>query len=275
MAIKQLVQKQDLEAPGTPSRALSKGVEIIELLSAADSPMQLGAIARQIRLGKPSTFRLLQSLVKSGVVGTSGSGEYHAIRRFTPIQESSWVTELIAAADEEMRRINAELAETVSLAALFEDHIRVVHTIESSREIRMSNYLSRILSPYGSSLGKAIVAHQSTPKLNNLFQVYGVYPLTKKTITEPGSIAEELARIRARGYSSEFEETVEGGCCFGAPVRTKEGVRAAISVSMPIARFSEAVEVRVSETLIAAALKVEKNLTVLHRRSLSASLRLG
>ena len=48
-----------------------------------------------------------------------------------------------------------------TLAALFEDHIRVVQTLESSREIRMSNHLLRILSPYGSSLGKAIAAHQS------------------------------------------------------------------------------------------------------------------
>lgn len=268
MAIKQLIKKRLAPEPadaGVPSRALSKGIEIIDLLSAAESPVPLGSIAHKIRLGKPSTFRLLQTLVSSGVVGASGTGDYFPIRRFAPMQESTWVDDLIAASREQMERINAECAEAVTLAALFDDHIRVVQTIESSREIRMSNYLSRILSPYGSSLGKAIAAHQSAAKLNQLFQVYGVYPLTKNTIIDPTLIQEELARIRERGYSSEFEETVEGGCCFGAPIRLHDQqVQAGISVSMPIARFTDGLESRLGEILTRAALRIGKNFGSLH-----------
>ena len=247
--------KLTIERPS--SRALSKGVQIIELLSEAESPLALGTIAHRIRLGKPSTFRLLQTLVATGVVSTSGNGDYFPVRRFAPMQESSWVDALVTAARPEMNRINADLAEAITLAALFGDHIRVVQTLESTREIRMSNYLSRILSPYGSSLGKAIAAHQDPARLNQLFQVYGVYPLTKKTIVDPALMLEELERTRRRGYSSEFEETVEGGCCFGAPIRVAHQVRAAISVSIPIARYSDGFDAKVGEILIAAASRIE------------------
>ncbi len=272
MATKPLIDKQVTSSPGAagvPSRALLKGVEIVELLSSADSPLSLRAIAHQIRLGKPSTFRLLQTLVSTRVVGASGNGDYYPIRRFSPIQESTWVDELIVAARAATERLSAELAEAVTLAALFEDHVRVVHTLESTREIRMSNYLSRILSPYASSLGKAIAAYQSPARLNQLLQVYGVYPITGKTITEPTSILEEMAQIRGRGYSSEFEETVVGGCCFGAPICVQEqNVRAAVSVSLPISRLTEGLELRLGQMLKDAALQIGKNLATGNKQGL-------
>lgn len=266
MAVKTLINKQPApRRPSIPSRALAKGLEIIELLSAAERPMSLRAIAQEIRLGKPSTLRLLQTLVAAGFAGASGNGDYYSVRRFSPVHDSNWIDELIAAAREEMERINVELAETVTLAALVEDHIRVVHTLESSREIRMSNYLSRILSPYASSLGKAIAAYQPPARLNQLLQVYGVYPFTPKTLTDPTLIREALARIRERGYSSEFEETVPGGCCIGVPIRGQDQhVRAALSVSLPIARLTEGLESRISELLKQAASRIE---TKLVRRS--------
>lgn len=264
MAVKTLSKKSmtaGARAGAVPSRALSKGLQIVELLAAADSPSSLGAIAREIRLGKPSTLRLLQTLVSAGYVNASGKGEYYPIRRFAAIHESTWIDDLIAAAREEMERMNVELAETVSLAALRDDHIRVIHTLESSREIRMSNYLSRILSPYASSLGKAIAAYQNPLRLNQLLQVYGVYQFTNNTITEPTLIREELARIRERGYSSEFEETVPGGCCIGVPIHgSDQHVRAALSISLPIARLTEGLELKISELLMESAGRIAANL---------------
>jgi DNA-binding IclR family transcriptional regulator len=263
MPAKTLVKKAatNPEGVGPPSRALSKGIEIVDLLSSSDSPLSLRTIAHEIRLGKPSTFRLLQTLVNTGVIGTSGNGDYYPIRRFSAVQGSTWVESLIAASREAMERVSAELAEAVTLAALFEDHIRVVHTLESTREIRMSNYLTRILSPYASSLGKAIAAFQSPARLNQLLQVYGVYPITVNTITEPTLILNEMARTRERGYSAEFEETVKGGCCFGAPIRAQDqNVRAAISVSLPVSRLAEGLESRLADMLKEAASHIEKNL---------------
>src|SRR3954463_16282782 len=83
------------ESPEAPSRALSKGLEIVELLCASDSPVSLRAIAEGIGLGKPSTLRLLQTLVSSGVVHTNGDGSYSPLRRFTAPKGVTWVDEVI------------------------------------------------------------------------------------------------------------------------------------------------------------------------------------
>ena len=255
------------DSPETPSRALSKGIEIVELISDADAPVSLRAIAEEIGLGKPSTLRLLQTLVSAGVVDTKGDGNYFPRRRFTTPRGATWVDEVILAAREDMERLSAELAEAVTLAALYEDHIRVVSTIESRSEIRMSNYLSRILSPYASSLGKAIAAHQTPDHFHQLLQVYGVYRFTSRTITEPGMIREEMARTRERGYSEEFEETVAGGCCFGAPIRVDDRVRSAVSISLPVSRFTPAHESTLGECVKAAAQRIERKLATSKRRA--------
>ncbi|MDZ4798589.1 MAG: IclR family transcriptional regulator C-terminal domain-containing protein [Bryobacteraceae bacterium] len=51
--------------------------------------------------------------------------------------------------------------------------------------------------------------------MQGMILVYGIYQIT---INDPAAICKEMARIRERGYSQEREESVQGGCCFGAAV---------------------------------------------------------
>ena len=124
----------------------------------------------------------------------------------------------------------------------------------------------RILPPYASSLGKAIAAFQTADRLEVLLRVYGIYPFTRNTITEPVRIRDEFARVRERGYACEREETVEGGCCFAAPVRLPdEPVRAAISVSLPVSRVTSHLEATLPKRLLASAARISTELRSLLR----------
>jgi len=243
------------------SRALAKGLEMLQLLS-DDRPRSLTELCAAIGLGKASTLRLLQTLVSTGFVSREPGGVYSARGiRAVDSADRSFVAALMEAAEEDIQVLNSDLAETVSMAVLRDDHIRVVRTLESPQHIRMSNYPDRILAPYASSLGKAISAWQSPERLQTLLQVYGIYRTTDKTITDPILIREEMARIRERGYAREYEETVPGGCCFGAPVSAKgQPVMAAISISMPSSRLTPKMEKAAPELLLKAAARVSRKL---------------
>lgn len=243
------------------SRALAKGLEILQLLS-GEQALSLTELCAAIGLGKASTLRLLQTLVSTGFVSREPGGVYSARGiRAAESADRSFVTSLIEAAEEDIQGLNSDLAETVSLAVLREDHIRVVRTVESPQHIRMSNYADRILAPYASSLGKAISAWQSPERLQVLLQVYGIYRTTDKTITDPILIRQEMARIRERGYAREYEETVPGGCCFGAPVAARgQPVLAAISISMPSSRLTPRLEKAAPELLVKTAARIGRKL---------------
>ena len=61
---------------------------------------------------------------------------------------------------------------------------------------------------------------------------------TQNTLTDPARLAEELERIRQRGYSTECEEYLAGICTLAVPVQDADGrVVAALSVHAPVARL--------------------------------------
>lgn len=242
------------EKQNEPSRALAKGLQILEALATADKPRTLAQIASAIGLGKASTFRLTQTLVGAGYVTQNERAEYELRGAWTGAGLDKWARTLGPVARPEIERLCDEISETVSLGLLCEDHIRVFDTVESPRHVRMSNYKDRILPPYASSLGKAIAAFQTPEMLAGLINVYGLYPITQNTLTDLTAIRRDMERVREMGYSREYEETVCGGCCFGAPIRDdRDEVRAAVSVSMPVIRLTETLEKRIPMLVVETA----------------------
>lgn len=251
--------------PAVQNRGLAKGLELIETLASARKPLSLGELATAAGLGKASTLRLLRTLEATGFAGRDPAGGlYSSATLCNGNSTHAWESRLLEAARPEMAALAADLAETVSLAVLRQDHVRVIHTVESPRQVRMSNYLNRILPPYSSSLGKAIAAFQEPADFQVLLQVYGVCQTTPRTIVDPVQIRIEMDRTRSRGYSFEYEESVPGGCCFGAPVRTGPGaaVRAAVSISLPTSRFEEKLEKTLPKLVMQLASRIARNLPV-------------
>jgi DNA-binding IclR family transcriptional regulator len=251
----------DMTNPKVESRALAKGLQLLDLLAEAGDSLSLADLARRIGLGKASTFRLLQTLIASGHVTQDAHQDYALGCSWSRADAGAAARNVLTAARPEMELLSADLSETVTLAMLRDDHIRVADTIESPHHIRLSNPVGRILAPYASSLGKAVAAWQPPEILQRLIQVYGIYQMTPHTITDPAAIRHDMASIRERGYSHEREESVAGGCCFGAPLFDAGGqVRASVSVAMPLIRFTPELEIRIPEALRAAAARISRTL---------------
>jgi IclR family acetate operon transcriptional repressor len=169
----------------------------------------------------------------------------------------AWVRHLSEAALPEMRKLQLDFAETISMAALIEDHIRVIEVLDSPQVLRMANYAGRILPPYASSLAKAITAYQTPQQVAVLLQIFGTYRFTENTIIEPRLIQADLAKVREQGYAVDDEETVIGGLCIGAPVRDADGdVIAAVSISQAKQRLTPELRELLPGTLIESSARI-------------------
>jgi DNA-binding IclR family transcriptional regulator len=248
-----------LKPPPEPgSRALAKGLILLDYLGENRRPMPLAQLAARAGLGKASTLRLLGTLESMGWLVREGGEGYRLDRDWPRAQGQSRLRRLYVAALPELGRLNAALAETITLAALFGDHVRVLEVLDSPHLIRMANYKDRILPPYASSLGKAITAFQKPPDIALLLQIYGTYRFTENTLTDFRAIHAELAAVRERGFSCDNEETILGGVCFGAPIRSADGtVTAALSVSQPKQRLTSALR----ESLPAIVMEAARNVS--------------
>lgn len=220
--------------PADTSRGLALGLKILNYLRSEGQAFSLGELAAYTRLGKPSLLRLLRTLEGMGYISRDANRNY----RIEVETSAAGVRESLRVLRQVWGRFAGEIqsqsGETVSLAYLFDDHIRVVDVMESPQHIRMSNFVGRILQPYASSLAKAITAFQDDALIQTLLDVYGIYRATQHTLVDQLAIQNEFASVRARRFAEDKEETVEGGYCIGAPIHDPaQRVFAAISVSSP------------------------------------------
>jgi DNA-binding IclR family transcriptional regulator len=97
---------------------------------------------------------------------------------------------------------------------------------------------------HSTGVGKAALAFQPEAVIERIIRL-GLPAFTRNTITDPVRLREELALIRARGYSIDAGEMELNIRCVAAPIRNSTGrVMAAISVSgaerrMPDERIHE------------------------------------
>jgi DNA-binding IclR family transcriptional regulator len=91
---------------------------------------------------------------------------------------------------------------------------------------------------HSTALGKAILAGMDAQTFERALARSGLCRSTGRTITTVLALQKELQLVRARGFAIDWEESVEGACCIGFPVRNCLGaVIGAIGASMDARRF--------------------------------------
>lgn len=222
------------------SKVIGRALSILAVLREAGRPMALAELTATLALAKSSVFRLLHTLEVSGYLERTPHGEYRLTADLRVWGDGKRVTDLVDVALPHMQALGREFGETITLAMHFDNRIEVVATVDSPQLIRMANTVGRILPPHASSLGKAITAHQPAPVVERLRRSYGNHRFTPHTIIDDVLLEQAYAKVRAQGYSTDTEESVLEGCCFGAPVTAPDGsVLAAISLSLPKMRLKD------------------------------------
>jgi IclR family acetate operon transcriptional repressor len=132
----------------------------------------------------------------------------------------------------------------------------------------MANTVGRILPRHASSLGKAIAAVQREDVRDRLVRSYGIHRFTDHTITDEMELKREFERVRSRGYSTDADESVLEGMCFGAPILSANAAAlAAISLSASKMRMrDEQLQKRVVAALRRAAEVVSRALAARTQR---------
>lgn len=220
------------------SRAIGNALSILELLQMSDRPLALAEIARQMSLPKSSVFRTLCTLEIDGYI------HRHKDDRFSvsPGAGSSpqrMVRRVVEASEAAMKVLSQEFRETISLAFAFDNRIEVVAVIDSPHRVSMGNIVGDMIPPHASSLGKCLTALQGEHQRTRLLRGFSMVRYTPHTTTDESALYKEFDAVRAKGYATDIEESVVGGCCLSAPVFALHGrAVAALSISMPKMRFA-------------------------------------
>jgi len=239
-------------------RTIGRALDVLDCFD-GQIPLSLKEIGTRIQLPETTLFRVLLTLEKHHYLQQHRDGTY----QLAPKLVFGWLVQAAdrvrAIARPEIERLANTFDETVSSSYLYDDRIHVLDCIETFHEIRMTNKIGRVLPPHCSAMGKVITAFQQRALANRILEVYGLFPRTDKTITDRHRLFEELAEVRRSNIACDREESILGGICFGAALRTEgKPVVAAISISTPATRMSAQLEKDIQAALLESASRIAK-----------------
>jgi DNA-binding IclR family transcriptional regulator len=111
--------------------------------------------------------------------------------------------------------------------------------------------------------GKALLAHLSDDRVDDILAERGLPALTDRTITDRETLLDRLDTVRERGYAINAGEHIRGMRAISVPIKTTEGdLLGAISVAGPSYRLEEPTHERsIVDSLLGVANELELNVT--------------
>jgi len=237
-------------------RSIGRALEVLDCFD-GKTPLALKEISHSTKLPESTLFRVLLTLEKHGYLEQATDGTYqlaHKLRFGWLVEQANALRLKIRP---ELERLAQHFNETASLAYLYDDRIHVLDSIETFHEIRMSNRIGRVLPPHCSAMGKAITAFQERALAERIVEIYGLLPRTEHTITDRSRLFDEFAEIRKTGIACDREESILGGICYSATIRSAgKPVVAAISLSTPIVRMTPERDEEIRKAVLDAAVRL-------------------
>ena len=249
--------------------SVAKAMEVLQILSQAESPLSLKELATRCGYPKSTVFGLLTTMRAYDVAAQTPDGKYTlGLRLFEYGRqvERSWDISLVARPY--MEHLCQRTGASVMLSVCEGGSVITLDQVETRGGLRVVSDTGSRLPIYCTSQGKVFLAHMSRTAAEALLRGQSLTQFTPHTITDIPSLLREAEICRANGYAIENGEYKIGLRSISAPVRTVEGkVRYAVGVigmfrSVHSEEFHAAVEqVCATAAMISAALGYQSNPT--------------
>ncbi len=240
-------------------KSLAKGLAVLQILSDMHQPMTLTDIAQTLGTNRTTATRLCYTLSEMGFITRDKHGSFHPTPKVLTLG-AAWIFGLDwrQVAESYLRRLFAEIHETVNLTILDEDETLYVIRIKEPSffpDIRVGSKLPL----HCTSGGKALLAFETPEKIKRILNKLTFQPVTHRTITEKAIFEEELKETKRRGYALTEEEFTLGIQGMAAPILDKAGlVVAAINISVLTSDYSQK---RMIDTLLKPLLNTAAEIT--------------
>jgi IclR family acetate operon transcriptional repressor len=225
-----------------------RALRLLRAFSDARPEWSLADLSRELKLSKPTAYRLLAALEDQRLVARhEPAGAYRlgpaAIELGARAQRASGVA---VAARPEMESLTLATGETSSVEVLEGDETLILDEVPGDHLIGTSPSIGTRWPAHATSTGKVLLAallERDPAMVHGMARRAGgrLRSLTPNTVRSTARLVAELGRVARQGYAMANGELEAGYVAIGAPVRRHDGVTvAAICLGGPSTRFTEA-----------------------------------
>ena len=211
---------------------LDRCVALLDLL--AGGPRSLRALAGASGLPRPTAHRLLVALETHRLVARDAAGAFRLGPRLTELAAVAGPElDLASLADPVLDRLHQATSESVQLYVRSGEHRLCIAARDAGTGLRDSVPVGALLPLDAGSGGKVLLAWSGEGGA--------------------GVPAAELAAVRSRGWAASVAEREPGVASVSAPVLRDGVLLAALCVSGPVSRLSQAPGRKLSPLVVSAA----------------------
>ncbi|TDC71147.1 IclR family transcriptional regulator [Streptomyces hainanensis] len=245
--------------------AVSRALDILELFLDGDGTLSAPEITRRLQLPRTTVHELVTTLAARSylVPVPEQPGRYRlGVRTYQLGSRYAEQLDLAAEGQQVARAVAETCGETVHVAVLEDADVIYIAKVDSTHAVRMVSAAGRRLPAHCTAVGKMLLASLPPERLAERLSTAGeLRAMTPHSITDPTALRAALVEIRERGVASEQRESNPDVSCVAAPVRDRSGrVVAALSVSVPMIRWSEERQSELADLAVKGAAQLSERL---------------
>lgn len=245
----------------TLNRTLSRGLEMLELLSEHPEGLELRQIAKAMGMPKSSAFNLLHTLSQYKYLRRpDNSPRYQlSLRMFEVGSAAVNHVDVTGVLRQYMADISRACNETMHCGIMSGLDVLYIDKVESTQSIRMSSHVGVRMPLHATAMGKAFLACFTDGQVRGMYGERTLEPLTKNTVTDMNELLGQLAVVRQAGYATENQESNLNVSCVGVAIRGRDDLPAyALSISAPSFRMGEGEIAAYGQMLLRAQRKIQR-----------------
>ncbi|WP_030889778.1 IclR family transcriptional regulator [Streptomyces sp. NRRL S-1868] len=245
--------------------AVTRALDVLELFLDGPGTWSAPEITRRLGLPRTTAHELVTTLVARNYLTPlpDQPGRYRlGVRAYQLGSRYAEQLDLAAEGQDVARRVAADCEETVHVALLEGTDVIYVAKVDSTQAVRMVSAAGRRLPAHCTAVGKMLLAClPDGVRQERIPADAELTALTGQSVTDPAALHRELAAIRERGTAVEERESNPDVACVAAPVRdAQDTVVAALSISVPMVRWSEERRAELSGLALSGAAELSRRL---------------
>jgi len=214
------VTEEDRQVAGRYTvQSVARALRLVEIVAGGPpGGLSLSELARTLGTSKSSTLALARTLVAFGYLRDAHPGPGYTlgtglIRLGDIVGRQLPLGDLCRPLIEDLSR---ETKLTARVAISEGGYPVFVDRVDGPGSVRFHTPLGQREVPYATGAGKAILASLGEAGVRRVCGNTELRPRTAHTITDIGSLLDNLAVVRRRGFAVDDEEDAEGVICVGA-----------------------------------------------------------
>jgi len=240
--------------PGALSQTVGRALAILRTFDRDQNELGVTEISERLALPKTIVFRLIQTLKEYDFLERNpNNSKYRIGVGAFEVGNLFKNSTLEAESAPFMRQLVDETGHTAQLAVLYQAEMVIIARMEGRGPLKYGVSVGERRSLHSSAVGKAALSMLSEAHVDSLLAQSGLKKFTPHTVTDIRQLKSDLAQIRTRGYSVNWEENTAGVASLAAPIVSRHShTLAALALAFPATPAAKKDLPRIGKLLSAA-----------------------